>query len=186
MQNLIILLICFLFSLSNAAQDNINPPSKLLKRHINKVYNSQSYSLAEIENISSSNKDTSLGKYYTITDKHIIGYLFIGRVMTCRAGVCMPSVENENLFEFFDYFILYDKDGKVLFVKVYNYEATHGQEITSDAWLRQFKGYDGSQLLKPGVNIDAITGATISVSAITENVIEVTRNLRNYLENHSR
>jgi len=186
MRKLVIFCICCFFSVYNIAQDNINLSSKILNRYVNKVYNSQSYSLAEIENISSSNKDASLGKYYTITDKHIIGYLFIGRVMTCRAGVCMPSVENENLFEFFDYFILYDKDGKVLFVKVYNYEATHGQEITSDAWLRQFKGYNGRQMLKPGVNIDAISGATISVSAITENVIEVTQNLRNYLENHCR
>lgn len=182
MLKLAILLISSWFSDFNMIQDHINLPSKLLDRYINKIYNSQSYSMVEIENISLNNNDASVGKFYVLIDKQIMGYIYIGRVNTCRSGVCVTSVDNVQLYEFFDYFIFYDKDGKVLFVKVYNYEATHGQEITSAAWLRQFKGYDGSRLLSPGVNVDAISGATISVSAITEDLIVRTRVLKNYLK----
>ncbi|WP_234408600.1 FMN-binding protein [Marinilabilia salmonicolor] len=72
--------------------------------------------------------------------------------------------------EYFDYFILFDAEKSVQVVKVFNYQATHGYEITSRGWLKQFAGHDGSESLQVNKNIDAISGATISVQAITEDV----------------
>jgi len=60
-------------------------------------------------------------------------------------------------------------------VRVFNYQATHGQEVSAKGWLRQFDGYDGSTVLKVGKDIDAISGATISVYGITRDVQERTR-----------
>ncbi len=43
-------------------------------------------------------------------------------------------------------------------------------------WLKQFTGYDGSDTLEVGKNVDAISGATISVYGITLDVQMKTRN----------
>jgi len=61
---------------------------------------------------------------------------------------------------------------------VYNYQATHGQEVTNKGWLKQFQGYDGSRSLTVGKSIDAISGATVSVLGITNDVQEKTRLLK--------
>ncbi|MCK4920537.1 MAG: FMN-binding protein [Bacteroidales bacterium] len=53
---------------------------------------------------------------------------------------------------------------------MHNYQATHGQEVTSPGWLKQFVGYDGIKSLVVGREIDAISGATISADAITMNL----------------
>jgi hypothetical protein len=107
-------------------------------------------------------------------------YLYVGRVNSCRAGGCsngnnLLSLERS---EYFDYFILFGISGSVNIVKVYNYQATHGQEVTSPAWLRQFKDYNGSTKLNVGKNIDAISGATISVYAVTADVEHKTKLLK--------
>ncbi len=52
--------------------------------------------------------------------------------------------------------------------------ATHGQEITARGWLKQFIGYNGSESLKVDKNIDTISGATISVYAITSDIKLIT------------
>jgi FMN-binding domain len=113
------------------------------------------------------------GKYFHIksVDKWIYT-VYIGRVNSCRTGGCTSS-ESENIdseYEFFDYFILFDPNGKVVSVRVFNYAATHGQEITVKGWLKQFYGYDGTKNLRVGKEIDSISGATISVYGIVEDI----------------
>lgn len=114
------------------------------------------------------------GKFFQIEDisNCRYKYIYIGRVNSCRAGGC--SIENNKETngnsEYFDYFILYDENKTVKVVKVFNYQATHGQEITSNGWLKQFSGYSGNESLQVNKNIDAISGATISVYAITLDV----------------
>nr|MDA3853565.1 FMN-binding protein [Bacteroidales bacterium] len=96
-----------------------------------------------------------------------IKYIYIGRVNSCRTGTC--SVD-EDLAEYFDYIILFNTDKSVVQVKVFNYQATHGQEITAKSWLKQFIGYQGQKELKVNKDIDSISGATISTYAITEDI----------------
>jgi len=116
------------------------------------------------------------GKFFRSGQGDQKKFLYAGRVQTCRRGGCsapsdvLPSVNSE----FFDYFILFDGNGAVRLVKIYNYEATHGQEIMNKGWLKQFQKYDGSQSLAVGKNIDAISGATISVYALTNDVLKTT------------
>ncbi|QIA08742.1 FMN-binding protein [Draconibacterium halophilum] len=114
------------------------------------------------------------GKYFLVTENNDnqYRYIYIGRVNSCRAGGC--SLSNEPMIggesEYFDYYILFDKHKTVQTVKVFNYQATHGYEITAKGWLKQFIGFNGSNALKVDKNIDAISGATISVYAITADV----------------
>lgn len=101
----------------------------------------------------------------------IVGYVYVSRLNSCRADGC-SSVQSNNGgdFEFFDYFLITDTSGKVIQVKVYNYQATHGHQVMSKGWLKQFVGYSGSHALRYGLDIQAISGATISAKAITNDI----------------
>ena len=115
------------------------------------------------------------GKYFRINNDTNVSqyrYIYVGRVNSCRAGGCSLTNEipHDSNSEYFDYYILFDADKTVQAVKVFNYQATHGQEITAKGWLKQFIGHDGSEPLQVDKNIDAISGATISVYAITFDV----------------
>ncbi len=114
------------------------------------------------------------GKYFLIKEdiENNYRYIYVGRVNSCRAGGCSIPGEMANSAEseYFDYYILFNENKTVEAVKVFNYQATHGQEITARGWLKQFLGYDGSEPLVVDKNIDTISGATISVYAITVDV----------------
>ncbi|MBS3776736.1 MAG: FMN-binding protein [Bacteroidales bacterium] len=109
-----------------------------------------------------------------------VKYIYVGRVNSCRAGGCSsPGMgSSAGKSEYFDYFILFNVEKEVELVRVFNYQATHGYEVTARGWLRQFEGYDGSKNLEVNKNIDGITGATISVEAITRDVEKVNDILR--------
>ncbi len=112
-------------------------------------------------------------------------FVYVGRVNSCRAGGCSVSLDEE-LYgdsEYFDYFILFNPGPVVHAVQVYNYQATHGQEVSARGWLRQFEGYTGTGYLKVGKEVDAISGATISVYAITQDIMDKTRLLARITQN---
>ena len=46
--------------------------------------------------------------------------------------------------------------------------------MTAKGWLKQFTGYNGTSQLEVNKNVDAISGATVSVYAITDDVIAKT------------
>jgi hypothetical protein len=129
----------------------------------------------------------SLGRFYHVENSEIsneIRYVYVGRVNSCRSGVCYgdQGTGPKQTSEYFDYFILFDVQGVVQLVKVYNYQATHGQEISSPGWLKQFVGYKGENKLDAGKNIDAISGATISVVGIVADIQQKTMILGSSLE----
>jgi Na+-translocating ferredoxin:NAD+ oxidoreductase RnfG subunit len=112
------------------------------------------------------------GKYFLTNNISHYQYIYVGRVNSCRAGGCSITndISENGISEYFDYFILFDANKTVQKVKVFNYQATHGHEITAKSWLKQFIGYNGSVQLQVNKNIDALSGATISVYAITADV----------------
>jgi Na+-translocating ferredoxin:NAD+ oxidoreductase RnfG subunit len=128
-------------------------------------------------------------KFYLIRAKdktQTNGYLHYGRVKTCRAGGCsLPGNQATDDFEseYFDYFILYNSDFSVETVKIYNYQASYGHEISARGWLKQFRGFTVDDSLEVGKNIDAISGATVSVVAITDDVQWKTKLLKEAIQN---
>ncbi len=123
------------------------------------------------------------GKFYSVSrggEVSPVKYVYVGRVNSCRAGGCSnagnTSVNVES--EYFDYFIFFDSTKTVQLIEVYNYQATHGYEITAKGWLKQFIGFSGKDTLLVNKDIDGISGATISVFAITEDVQVKTRLLK--------
>jgi len=67
----------------------------------------------------------------------------------------------------FDYLVLFDKDLIIIKSKVLIYREDYGGEIGSKRWLKQFIGKTENDALVYGDNIAAISGATISVKAMT-------------------
>ena len=166
----------------DAAFTEANINRKRLNKEIENRFQLTGFDLrkTEISNTTPGNNET--GIFWNIESKNeTIGFVYTGRVFSCSKNGCTvgqsaASVENA---EFFDYFILFDKTKNVTSVVVYNYEATHGQEITAKGWLKQFAGYNGSRNLVVGKNIDSISGATISVNAITDDIARKTSILKN-------
>lgn len=112
------------------------------------------------------------------------GYLHLGRVNTCRAEGCSaPGASGPaEKSEYFDYTILFTPSLEVEDIRVYNYQASYGHEITARGWLKQFKGFSGEKTLEVGKHIDGISGATISVTAITDDIQFKTRLLKENLQ----
>lgn len=106
------------------------------------------------------------GQFFKTTHR-TMPYLYIGRVNSCRAQCTKDQDCNS---EYFDYFMIFNTQKQVRLVKVFNYQATHGQAITSKGWLKQFVGYKAPQKLEIRKEIDIISGATISAKAITEDI----------------
>jgi len=171
----ILLLLIALFSVSFA--DNIrsntdfNP--KPLQRQLEKIGMCADFRKDEI--VLPEGHSDGMGKFFSINCSNgQLYYVYIGRVNSCRAGGCSIDSGKNPEFEFFDYYTIYDSACKVVTVNVYNYEATHGQEITARGWLKQFVGYNKNAKIEAGKNIDAISGATISVNGIVDDIRERT------------
>lgn len=156
-----------------SGKPGVNYEHKLLFRELEKTWEMSSPVLHELEISGELKRDHAIqGKFFRVNDpssERKPNYIYIGRVNSCRAGGCSisldPSFNADS--EYFDYFILFDSTMAVNRVRVFNYEATHGQEVSAKGWLRQFNGFNGSAPLVVGKNIDAISGATISVYGIT-------------------
>ncbi|MDA3910473.1 MAG: FMN-binding protein [Bacteroidales bacterium] len=183
LKSAITLIIAVLISAVTIAQSEINYKHKSLIRTLKKAGISD-ISLVEEMTLPESIQHTNTmnGKFFRIK-KSNFQYIYVGRVYSCRTGGCSSSENTlqKGNSEYFDYYMLFDNSKSVKKIKVFNYQASHGYEITSRGWLKQFIGYDGSEKLKVNKNIDAISGATISVNAITEDVEIITQFLKTRL-----
>lgn len=179
-----LIIIIVLFSFLNSFGQEIDYNPKQLSKDVKKYWQIEEINLIELEIKDSNN--LIQGKYYSLvsSDNESRNFIYIGRVNSCRAGGCSVTTEPGDDFEseYFDYYILFNLFGKVDFVRVYNYQATHGYEVTSKGWLRQFSGYGGEISLIVGKNIDAISGATISVYGITQDIQDKSQIIRSHLE----
>ncbi|MCY1722384.1 FMN-binding protein [Prolixibacteraceae bacterium Z1-6] len=157
------------------AQNEINYKHKALIKTLQKAGVKNLAAIEEIALPDSVNTANLIqGKYFLINENNAneYRYIYVGRVNSCRADGCSitTSLPADGNSEYFDYYILFDAKKTVQAVKVFNYQATHGQEITAKGWLKQFIGHNGSEPLQVDKNIDTISGATISVYAITFDV----------------
>lgn len=173
----IIFSIFFIFLLICAnSQSAIDYNHKKINKEIEKLWGIEQARIEEIFIPDSIKRGNHIqGKYFLVSDKmnvNQIYYMYIGRVNSCRAGGCSIPMDSPESYdsEYFEYFILFDSSLSVQVVRIFNYAASHGHEVSAKGWLRQFDGYNGRDTLRVGKNVDAISGATISVYGITEDV----------------
>lgn len=137
---------------------------KAINTELKKCFTGNKYTLNELA--IPTNYSVS-GKFYEVKSpiEGKIKYVYAGRVNTTR-GNNRPAADAE----FFDYIILYNAAQVVQKVKVYNLQTSHGEGVSAAGWLKQFVGYSSQKQLTVGKEIDAISGATISVNKITFDV----------------
>jgi len=179
-----VFIIFFIISINVFPQEPIDYHHKLVVKELRKTFDIDEPKLSEVH-FNDSVSQHLKGKFFSVSHRMShIGYCYIGRVKSCRAGGCSISGQNrpDLSFEYFDYVVVFNTDKTVLSVRIFNYMATHGQEVCSKGWLKQFIGYHGDKQLKVGKDIDAISGATISVYTITTDI----ENVSIYLNNNSK
>lgn len=187
MKHLIIAIILFLSLGSSGKGESGDIPSRVEKR-LNRVFKKNEVVLQPVKMDDETKAEKNFREeFFSIIDKedqNHQGFLHIGRVKTCRAGVCSAPGENfaGGDSEYFDYFIVFNPDFSVKHINIFSYQASHGHEVTAKGWLRQFQGYSGDEKMQVGKEIDGISGATISVHAITDDVKAKTEMLRQNME----
>ena len=82
----------------------------------------------------------------------------------------------------FTFLIIFQPDGVIKKVSVLLYKENYGGEIASKRFLRQFEGKANGLSMEYNENIDGISGATISVQAITRAVRENSITFNNLIE----
>jgi len=161
---------------SSFSSEGITVPIRKIQKAASKIWKSNTLKLIPLER----DACDEAGHFFGLLDNtDTLGFVFVGRVNSCRAGGCFAEYpegrEPDGMqFEYFDYFVIYGKDKKVRKIQIYNYQATHGQEVAGRGWLNQFKGYGGTHILEYGSDIEAISGATVSAMAMIENLQSVT------------
>ena len=78
----------------------------------------------------------------------------------------------------FDYLVLLDADLVIVKTKILIYREDYGGEIGSKRWLKQFIGKTKNDEFRYGDNIDAISGATISVRSMTKAMDDLMKSLK--------
>lgn len=77
----------------------------------------------------------------------------------------------------FTFAALFSSDGKILEVKVTEYTSAYGIEVCNTAWLKRFRG-KGAESLTLGVDVEAVSGATISSTGLVTKLNQIGKNLK--------
>lgn len=134
---------------------------KKVDKEVEKIFEVKDYSLIPLEipdevNKSLPTKITRDNMFQLSIGGELLGYVFVDKAPSKTAA--------------FDYLVLFDQELKVVHSKVLIYREEYGGEIGSNRWLKQFLGKSGKDRVSHETNIDAISGATISVRSMTRSM----------------
>jgi len=71
------------------------------------------------------------------------------------------------------FLVILDGQGDVQSVQVIKYRESHGGEVTNQNWLNQFINLNAKSGYLPGKDIDGISGATLSVNALSKGIRKI-------------
>lgn len=146
---------------------------KVIEKRVNKFYKGEGVTL-DMDDIKA---DTSLfGVGYSMpikTDKDSLrGKLYYRKANACNFGGCTAvkcdTVPKDGFKEHIYYYAIVCED-TIRKMGVLEYESTYGYEIVSSAWLKQFYRDKIGNFVR-NKNIDGISGATVSVNAMINDV----------------
>ena len=114
-----------------------------------------------------------------------LGYVTVTLASACKIGGCTMGAEKASEEEYgttmseeFYFMTIYDVNNVIQKIKILEYDATYGYEISARGWLKQFIGKVGGSL-KYDKDIDGISGATISVKSLIKEVNQQDQFLNN-------
>lgn len=144
-------------------------PEKIRKKvdkEVEKVFETTSYAMEPVVVPGNLNPTlpveiTSENFYRLLKGNNLLGYAFVDKAPSKTAK--------------FDYLVIFDSDLRVIHSKVLVYREEYGGEIGSKRWLKQFLGKTGGDRVDCETNIDAISGATISVRSMTRSMDRLLR-----------
>lgn len=169
-------ILCTIMSFSLPGLNDFIIPEQKIGRTIEELFSTQSFKLKMLNQSDIDCIEEPYSKQIQVFDKNtLLGNVYIRRVHTCDPLACkenstvQPSTNIEDL-EYFDYFVIVDKDTVIKNITVYNYQATHGHEVAKRNWLSQFLNQPEITYFEYGDNIDAISGATVSAQNFTNDI----------------
>lgn len=133
----------------------------LIEKEITKTFNVESYTKEPVVVASEINELLPI----KITDSNLfrinhndenLGYYYYGKAY--------------GKADYFDFIVIFDEKLIISKVKVVAYREAHGGEVGSKRWLKQFEGTSTEKHLKYQDDIVGISGATISVKSMTNEV----------------
>ncbi len=144
---------------------------KKIDKQIEKSFDTEAFRAELVE------LDTFLGNLDVFRVLHdekgeMLGYGIVTLANGCERGGCTLTNKDEDaVYEEFYFSTLYNLNKEIVNVRVLAYDSDYGYAITAKSWLKQFIGKKGGKL-RVGKEIDAISGATISVNSIVKEINE--------------
>jgi len=168
--------ICYILVIVSLLAFNI--PKNLfpkIEKEVKESLNILTFSLVEVKIPSELNLNLPLKisseSFFSIENKQQLkGYLYYGQAKGKSA--------------FFDFIVIFDKDLIISKIKILTYRESYGGEIGSMRWLKQFIGLSPKSSALYKNNIAAISGATISASALTIEVNKLLKSIDILIQNH--
>ena len=155
----------------------VPPFTKKINKLLRKNFKHQSIILTEIDD--SDIPSFPNRRFYNILDQAhtVICVLVVNKAYGCHIEGCNDPSDNridlaQNAYEEFYYAIIINPDQSIKSVKILEYDSDYGYEICSKRWLKQFQKINPSDIRKD-YNIDGITGATVSVNSIVNDIINL-------------
>ncbi|PCE64280.1 FMN-binding protein [Sediminicola luteus] len=147
---------------------------KKVNKELGKLYPGVTYNLAGVEIPAALQADLPLTisstNFFAMSDQdQTTGYVFLGKAPSKTAD--------------FDYMVVFDADLSIVHSKVLIYREEYGGEIGSKRWLKQFLGKTPADRLDADTNVDAISGATISVRSMTRSLDGLLQSVKILQEN---
>ncbi|MBN1988481.1 MAG: FMN-binding protein [Bacteroidales bacterium] len=118
---------------------------------------------AELVQIPNNNGTPLQGELYQIKGGSTKGYGYIGKANGRGHQFTISA--------------LFSTNGKIIELKVTEYTSTYGTEVCNTAWLKRFRG-KGAESLTLGVDVEAISGATISSTGLVAKLNEIGKKLK--------
>lgn len=165
------LLISGFIAFNGHGLDSFQFPNHLKKKVIKQI--EKTFDLEEFEAhplISDTSMESEL-MWISDPNESMVGYGVVTLANGCKIGGCMKPGEfdPETKHEQFYFLTLYDTELNIRNVKILEYTSQYGYEITAKSWLKQFAGKKAGNL-RIGEEIDGISGATISVRSIVNDI----------------
>ncbi len=66
--------------------------------------------------------------------------------------------------------VVFDANGHTINTDIIKYRESIGGEVSNPRWLKQFNGLSQREIMDPNIRIDGISGATISVNAVSKGI----------------
>jgi Na+-translocating ferredoxin:NAD+ oxidoreductase RnfG subunit len=144
-----------------------------------------------IYSVTKKRADKVLSKYWEDEEYNLSRVTLIGsdqpEIYSVQQGNSRPFAyvlfaEAMGKVDTFTYLIIFNPDGIIEKVSVLLYRENYGGEIGSKRFLKQFNGKSNGMSMEYNQDIDGISGATISVQAITRAVRENSVTFSNLIE----